>query len=391
MQCPLKIAAGGLIYLSFPILKMTEMSKLFTSTAEAAGSDSRWCKWTAARHKVIKLEELVKFYTSLRRLGLAPCQEQKIASKITLRHLSGPSAVNEISEKLEEENVSEKCWRKAGDIALVNKATIRSLRGGLKKARKEAAICRGNFLGNVSGCVMGSLDRKVQAYSSKVRRELRNELSDKIEKIRNEKEDCANHHLCQWMRKRIENTKRDKESNVIEGPETESDFVRREMRDMIEEAIESDKETKKTEENVLSEKVVTIYGEVELSKAERKFLNLGPQFPLMEELKEEIAAQDFLTGLTKVRWGRMGKEPNEIVRYKDVQELEEEEKIDGIAFCETREFREEDRKVSLARKQCTNMKTNRRVFMPSPHQVKEECILQTREDAWMEEFRRYRN
>ena len=136
------------------------MSKLVTSTAELAGSDSRWCKWTAARHRVIKLEELVRFYTALGRLGLTPCQEQKIASKITLRHLSGPSAVNEISEELEEENVGEKCWRKAGDVELVNKATIRSLRSGLKKARKEAAMCRGNFLGNVSGCVMGSLEKE---------------------------------------------------------------------------------------------------------------------------------------------------------------------------------------------------------------------------------------
>ena len=46
-----------------------------------AGSDVRWSKWTAARLKVVKLEELVKFYTVLRRLGLAPCQEEKIASK----------------------------------------------------------------------------------------------------------------------------------------------------------------------------------------------------------------------------------------------------------------------------------------------------------------------
>ena len=71
--------------------------------------------------------------------------------------------------------------------------------------------------------------------------------------------------------------------------------------------------------------MVTVYGEVELSKNEKKFLSLGPLFPLMENLKEEIADHDFLTGLTKVRWGRMGMEPDEIVRYKEEETVEEEE------------------------------------------------------------------
>ena len=43
----------------------------------------------------------------------------------------------------------------------------------------------------------------------------------------------------------------------------------------------------------------------------------------METLKEDIAAQDFLTGLTKVRWGRMGMEMEEIKRYKETEEIEE--------------------------------------------------------------------
>ena len=83
------------------------MSSLSTHTAERAGSDPRWCKWTTARLKVVKLEELVKFYSSLRKSGLAPCQEQKIASRISMRHLAGPSAVIEISEKLKEKKVSD--------------------------------------------------------------------------------------------------------------------------------------------------------------------------------------------------------------------------------------------------------------------------------------------
>ena len=52
------------------------MSSLSSYTAERAGSDLRLCNWTAARQKVIKLEELVKFYTSLRKAGLAPVKNR---------------------------------------------------------------------------------------------------------------------------------------------------------------------------------------------------------------------------------------------------------------------------------------------------------------------------
>ena len=124
-----------------------------------------------------------------------------------MRHLSGPSAANEVSEKLRKGNENEKCWRRAGDAMSVCQATVRSLRSGLKKARQEVAQCRRSYLGNVSSGAMASLDRKIQAYSSKERREVRNDLSAKTEKIKKENENCASHQLCQWMRKRLENKK----------------------------------------------------------------------------------------------------------------------------------------------------------------------------------------
>ena len=86
----------------------------------------------------------------------------------------------------------------------------------------------------------------------------------------------------------------------------------------------------------------------------------------------------------------MGKEPEEIVRYRSESDVEEEEKIEEIAFLENREFIQEKNSVSLARKVCTGMKTNRRVFLPAHRPVKEECNLETRRAAWMREWNEYR-
>ena len=71
------------------------------STASEAGMDDRWSNWTSARDRTIRLEELAKHYESLGKLGLAPSQEQRIASRLTQRHLSGPSAAIEVNRRLE--------------------------------------------------------------------------------------------------------------------------------------------------------------------------------------------------------------------------------------------------------------------------------------------------
>ena len=57
---------------------------------------------------------------------------------------------------------------------------------------------------------------------------------------------------------------------------------------------------------------------------------VGPNFPLMKEMKEEDAAQDFLAAMTKVRWARMGMEIEEIVRERDEGDIAEEERIEKI-------------------------------------------------------------
>ena len=107
-------------------------------------------------------------------------------------------------------------------------------------------------------------------------------------------------------------------------------------------------------------------------------------------MKEEIANHDFLTGLTKVRWGRMGMEPEEIMRYKDEQTVEEEEKVEEVVFLENRKHNEERRTVNLGKKICTDMKNNRRVFLPKGRPVKEESNLETRNLVWSSIWKEYR-
>ena len=74
----------------------------------------------------------------------------------------------------------------------------------------------------------------------------------------------------------------------------------------------------------------------------------------------------------------MGLELDEVQRMMDENEIEEEQK-----------FIEHTRKIDFRKKKCTGMKTKRRVFLLLARPIKEECILQTKEDVWMEEWRRY--
>ena len=86
----------------------------------------------------------------------------------------------------------------------------------------------------------------------------------------------------------------------------------------------------------------------------------------------------------------MGMEPEEIVRYRDEKEVQEEEKVEEIVFLENREHNEEAKKVNLGRKVCTDMKSNRRVFLPKGRPVREESNLETRNQAWSSVWKEYR-
>ena len=54
---------------------------------------------------------------------------------------------------------------------------------------------------------------------------------------------------------------------------------------------------------------------VSLDPCEEKFFELGPNFAMMEDLDIDRIKRYFLISLTKIRWGRMGKEESEVVRW----------------------------------------------------------------------------
>ena len=88
------------------------------------------------------------------------------------------------------------------------------------------------------------------------------------------------------------------------------------------------REIRKTKRTVIQEKMITVYGKIELEEGEKKFLELGPEFALLEDINLEDVKKDILIALTKVRWGRLGKDTEEVKRYRDKEEVEEEERID---------------------------------------------------------------
>ena len=87
----------------------------------------------------------------------------------------------------------------------------------------------------------------------------------------------------------------------------------------------------------------------------------------------------------------MGLEPDEIVRMRKEKQEEEDQEVEEVVHRENREYKPERGEIDLSNKRCTQMKTNRRVFMPPYRPVKEECILQTRNQVWMDKWRRYRD
>ena len=69
---------------------------------------------------------------------------------------------------------------------------------------------------------------------------------------------------------------------------------------------------------------------------------------------------------------------------------EEDQEIEEVVHRENRKFQPERGKINLIKKRCTQMKTNRWVFMPPSRPIKEECILQTRNQVWVENWKAYK-
>ena len=58
---------------------------------------------------------------------------------------------------------------------------------------------------------------------------------------------------------------------------------------------------------------------------------------MMEDLDLDRIKTDFLISLTKIRWGRMGKEESEVVRFREMEDIIDEEKIEMISNVDRRE------------------------------------------------------
>ena len=95
------------------------------------------------------------------------------------------------------------------------------------------------------------------------------------------------------------------------------------------ELIESiSKETKPTDKETLTNKMVKTFGDVELDGDEKAFLSLGPDFAMYEDFNKAKTETDFLIAATKMRWSRMGKPKEEVTYSIPIDEAELEEKIE---------------------------------------------------------------
>ena len=69
------------------------------TTASSAGLDTRVAEWVTLREDAVGLEALVKLYRSFREMGASTASDERIAGGRTQRHLAGPSARREVSDR----------------------------------------------------------------------------------------------------------------------------------------------------------------------------------------------------------------------------------------------------------------------------------------------------
>ena len=176
-------------------------------------------------------------------------------------------------------------------------------------------------------------------------------LAERPQEHRESNGTCSRHLLCQWVRRDCNKWRREKKemnSGKIEGskygkdmnkretvvretsvndgdtnneqsdPESDSDIIKEGYK-LEELVMEMNKNIELNKRKFIQEKMITTYGNVTLDANEVKFLELGPNFAMMEDLNLDNIRTEFMIALTKIRWGRMGKEENEVVRFRDVE------------------------------------------------------------------------
>ena len=151
-----------------------------------------------------------------------------------------------------------------------------------------------------------------------------------------------------------------------------------------------------TEGNVAANEVV-ITGNVQLSADEISLLNLGPDYMVVKPLDNEDMEVEAVVTMTKLRWGRRCKgmesmTDKEILNWElENPTTDEEETMAEALECAARDVVEVDEiTVNLGKKCATDMRNNRRVFMPGPAPVKVEASHTVRMGVWTDVFSRYR-
>ena len=139
----------------------------------------------------------------------------------------------------------------------------------------------------------------------------------------------------------------------------------------------------------LQKRMIQMFGSVKLDPWEEIFLELGPNFAMMEDMNLDRINTDLLISLTKIRLGRRGKEESEVVRYREMEDIIDEEKKDMISNLDRREVNFENKTVRPGHKRCTNMKGNRRIMFPGGRPAKEKEVMEVRLEMWMGIVKKY--
>ena len=85
----------------------------------------------------------------------------------------------------------------------------------------------------------------------------------------------------------------------------------------------------------------------------------------------------------------MGKEESEVVRFREMEDIIDEEKIEMISNLDRREVDFENKTVTPGHKRCTKMKGNRRIIFPGGKPAKEEVLMDVRLGMWMGIVKKY--
>ena len=155
------------------------------------------------KETVAKLEVLVKLHKVLWALGASSLLDERLAGDRTRRHLSGPSSRIEIESKRQVNGRFDGvCWRRAADVRRVLEANMSSLRGGLRKARVEAAKLEASWMEDLPPETFNQTKKKAHLYLEKYKMDRIKEAKEKEEWVKETMNKCERHYVCKWMREK---------------------------------------------------------------------------------------------------------------------------------------------------------------------------------------------